>query len=243
MGQRMRTIIVRTPAIRSHVPPEKKEPRWITFTISVVSFVISVVSFFFSTLLETDHVRLVFEQTPAVYIDALSGDLDVDGKLELAVVNSGNRPASVMRVGGGARRATASEGSEAKCPTNIFEGIGIGFGIEPFALTPGDIKNLQSKTFSGATISPNKDDKDTYTIKKKDFSPKVGDAVIVCVSIDLVTPDELIVWKRPVLKYVFENDANFGFSVTEKRLFESEKPVELVNRNTWFGKLTSIFKQ
>ncbi|WP_143039697.1 MULTISPECIES: hypothetical protein [Bradyrhizobium] len=240
---RVRTIIVR-PVNRSSPLPEKKERHWIAFSISAVSFVISVLSFFFSTLLEADDVRMVIEHTPSVGIDAHSGELIISGNVGLAFVNSGNRSASIMNVKATSRKATIDEGIGAKCSSDKAFGTDwFDFGVEPFVLKPGDIMNVQSKALKGGGVSPKKGEKDTYKLNKDTFSPKVGDVILVCAETNLVTPDSLILaWKLPILRYLFKNDTDFGLTVEEEPLFDAGKPIVLINRNKWFGKLTAALK-
>jgi|SRR5580700_2017425 hypothetical protein len=127
-------------------PEESMKDRdWVAFVISIVSFVIAVLSFFFSTLLVWDDLRLVISEVPTITVDG-ENQLWFKGSIKFAVINSGNRPVSILSLDATARRAKKDDCVEAECvvkdETLPFH-LTFGFGVQPFVLRPDTIKIWQ----------------------------------------------------------------------------------------------------
>ena len=239
-------IIVR-PIIRTTPERPKKERDWFAFVISIVSFMISVFSFFFATLLEADDVRIVIDELP--YVTVFEKTLRLGGNIRLAVVNSGNRTASVLSLNAVARNSTKDEGVNAPCipESKFLSNIPIQFGFSPVVLKPGDIANLQSSNFIGPGIRPPKSGEYSSYIDRNTYTPKAGDFILVCIQATVATPDSVVTaWRRPIMRYEIEDLSDPGdkSTVLDARRFgliDKTRPLSVVYRNQWFGKIRSLF--
>jgi hypothetical protein len=251
---RSRTIVVR-PIIAT--PKEAKKPRdFVAISLSVLSLAISCLGFYFSTLLQTDDIRLVIDEVPSVWID--DGSLVMPSVVKLTLVNSGNRAAAVSSINATARKVGTEEGADPKCEgerLNIF-----GLGIEPFVLKPGEIMSVQSKQISGFGVSAqNKEGRQIYVMQKWLYTPEAYDELLVCISITMVTPDDYIKASRTkIYKYTVVEDwrlDKWDEELEEKKepdivrelysrsqeLFDKSRPIRLFGQSRWLDKLKSAF--
>ncbi len=240
-------IIVR-PVIRM---PEKakRERDWAAFLISVVSLLISLASFFFSTLLESDDVRVIIDQVPFLTVD--EGTLYVRDPVRLTVVNYGNRAASILSLVATVRTVAKDEGADAPCISKTTDGLWSGyevqFGLDPFVLKPGDVVNVESKTLAGVAAQQVRKEKNFYTISKRVYAPKSGDRLLVCLRAKAATVEKVVArWEKPVLRYEVLEDQELPdhtkmLTVDSNFLVDTARPIIIVNDNRWFGKMRALF--
>lgn len=247
---RLPTIIVRPiiPAGR-----ETKKPRdWAAISISVLSLIVSCLSFYFTTLLQTDDIRVVIDGAPYLSADD-DGSLLIEGQVKLTWVNSGNRTAAILSVAAIGRKLGEGERVNPKCEGENWNGFELGF--EPFVLKPGEIISQHSKGLFGLGISPTKRmGREAYKMRKEFYIPKANDTLLVCIVTKIVTPDDYMMdWSTAVYRYTFDEKTielsddkgkpiEFHLMTAEPNpLFDKARPMSLVGQNRWLEKLRSAF--
>jgi hypothetical protein len=249
--RRVRTVIVR-PAGR-----EKKEAKpkrdWVPISISSLSLLISLLGMYFTALLQTDDVRLVFDELPILAADQ-DRNLIINNRLALTWINSGNRAAAISSVRGFVKKLEKEEQIGRDCAVKTFP-FSLNLGIEPFILKAGDISRVTPNKLEGFGIVTDPEGrKNFYMIPNNIYRPAAGDTLLVCIVTRFVTPDDFVRDSTTaVLKFKFW-EQTFDSTDTEgqekkrtimgaevEQLYDKARPLQLVSRNRWFDKLRSAF--
>jgi hypothetical protein len=198
-------------------------PVIISTMLGLLSLAVSFSGFFFSTLYHRDDIRVVIGKSPMVSRTAKS-DLVVEGSQELTFVNSGNRAASITAVYIVGR--LVAKGEVDNCEGEVGAVLVFPLEMKPVIIKPGEIVAIDAK-FPSET----KGGKTQPTIPASWFEFKIGDTVLACLALDVVTPDSLSKqWRQPGYRYTFK-DSSLWSSTERVRLFE-EKPLSVLRHTS-----------
>jgi hypothetical protein len=140
-------------------------------------------------------------------------------------VNSGNRAAAVTYVFVTAERIEKSDSDPQSCGTIDDKPVlPLPFNVAAFVLKAGEINVVTARI--GA-----KQREGSLRIPKQLFSAAVGDQILVCLSVSIVTPDDYSSQKRiPAYKFTFQNEYADGTA-----LFDKNKPLSLLHTRHFFN--------
>ncbi|MEH2486266.1 hypothetical protein [Bradyrhizobium sp. AZCC 2230] len=196
---------------------------WLPVGISVISLAVSLVTFYINALLQVDDVRVMIGDPPYVSTDT-NGDTLIEGGQQFSFINSGNRSAAVTTVSGLSRRLNPAANKTCASPLQ-FQEFPIILDAQPFVLKPSEI------VVTTPTMASKKDRRGApFRIPKSVFSAKVGDQVLICLNVNVVTPDNTSSAQQiPLYILTFlEVDAE------PTLLFDPSKPIVLLKSRRFF---------
>jgi hypothetical protein len=205
---------------------ERSGPRRdrLPIVISLFSLLISALTIYFNVLLELDDIRVVIGQPPTISREK-NGEVSIDGDQEFTFVNSGNRTAAVTYVFITTERIETNVSQAQSCGNmNDKLMLPLPFDVAALVLKAGEI-NIVS-----ARLGAKRDKQGIIRIPKELFSAAVGDQILVCLAVNIVTPDNYSTQQRiPVYKFTFENEF-----AEESALFDKNKPLSLRHARHFF---------
>jgi hypothetical protein len=200
---------------------------WWAISISIFSLLITLSTFVLGSLLQKDAVRVVIGEPPSVNINE-KGEIYVSGSQTLTFINSGNRPAAVTDIGALAWNISGSEKPKTDCVESEQE---------PSFLAPLESRQFVIKNGEFSVINldvreqffwKKRKDGNIYFIGTKDFRVKVGDSFYVCLTLNIVTPDNIVSrWSHPAFKFIVEEGLG-SLTAVPSPIFDAEKPIAVL---------------
>jgi hypothetical protein len=200
--------------------------RW-AISISIISLLITLSAFVLGSLLQKDDVRVVIGEPPGVNVNE-KGEIYVSGSQTLTFINSGNRAAAVTDIGALAWNASGSEKPKTDCVESQQEpSFPTPLESRQFVLKNGEFSVINLDVREQLFWKKRKDG-NIYFMGTKDFRVKVGDSFYTCLTLNIVTPDNILSrWSHPAFKFKVEEGFG-GLSAVPEPLFNAEKPIAVL---------------
>ena len=199
---------------------------WISIVISIGALSVSLATAYFNIFRQTDDVRLALSDIPTTGVQPKLGKVSVQAQQSFTFINSGNRPAVIARL----QLAVVQPSKTTPSPTSCKpEEDGINYYAPiPYQFVPVVIKPAEVSAVS-ATLAWRKtsDGLVTVGITPENSSRTDRHYVFMCLLIDLVTPDNVVVEKAVPLGIDYQNIVEGGGGDT-KLLFDRLKPIPLL---------------
>jgi len=228
MNERLRAFRRR---LRSRTSTPRSADRWkakdyLTIGISIAALLVALTTSFFSVVWQLDDVRVVIGETPSVYLNE-ANEVVLEGSQTITFINSGNRQAAITRFQVHAIPLVGPINDKETCENPW--GPLIPFVFKRMVLKPSEIVHLELPLTDEKGFWQKRKD-GSLVLEKSISTPKHEDSYLVCLTLDVVTPDSYVEWsRRPIFKITFAEPLTD--SERQVALFERGRPIPIVQRN------------